>query len=160
MNQSANDLLMGGSRTPPASFETVGTVVKGEVSELDTGQQRDYVTKQPLFWGPDRRPTTTVTNDPVMQTIITVQTDERDQAIEDDDGRRRIYAGGRNIRQAIVDAIRNAGANGIEIGGKLAVKYVSGSGNTGDPKVYEAQYKDKLPNPTAVTAADLLEEPF
>jgi hypothetical protein len=136
---TGSDLIMGGG-VPAAKFDDIGTIVKGQIVAVDTGQQRDFKTKEPLFWGPDRRPSTTVTDKPVMQAIITVQTDQRDPGIDGDDGQRRIYVGGRNIRDAVRDAVVKSGARDIRIGGTLAVKYTAGAGGTGDPKQFIAEY--------------------
>lgn len=145
----ANDLLMG-SGTPAAKFDAIGTVVRGAIVKTGTAQQRDYQTKQPLYWK-DGRPSTDVTNEPMMQAVITVQTDQRDD--NNDDGQRAIYCGSRNMRDAVRDAVLKAGVKVIEIGGTIAVQYTGGSGNTGDPKQYIAEYK-----PPAI-GVDLLGQP-
>jgi hypothetical protein len=153
MSQTANDLIMG-SGAPSAKFPTVGTKYVGEVVATDTGQQRDFKSGELKFW-PDCNP--------MMQAIITLQTDDRDPEITDDDGRRRLFVSSRNMREAIKDAIVKAGARIIEPGGKLAVQYTGdgeaqGAGNP--PKLYVAQYK--RPEPQAVSASDLIDdsEPF
>src|SRR5262245_30044715 len=152
MSQTANDLIMGGG-SPSAKFPTVGTKIVGEVTATDTGQQRDYKSGELKTW-PD--------GNPMMQAIITLQTDDRDPDITDDDGRRRLFVSSRNMREAIKDAVTKANARVIEIGGKLAVQYTgdgeaTGAGNP--PKLYVAQYKK--PEAQAVTADDLLDtEPF
>lgn len=137
---TGSDLIMGGGGKPPAKFDTIETIVKGQIVEVDKGQQRDFQSKEPLFWQPNNRPGTAVTDRPVMQAIITVQTDLRDPALDDDDGQRRLFVGGRNMRDAVRDAVIKSGAKDIRVGGTLAVKYVGGSGNTGDPKQYIAEY--------------------
>ncbi len=137
---NGSDLIMGGGGKPPAKFDTINTVVKGQIVDIDKGQQRDFASREPLFWQANRRPGTAVTNDPVMQAIITLQTDLRDPEIDDDDGQRRIYVGGARMREAVRDAVIRAGAKDIRVGGTLAVQYTSGSGNTGDPKQYYAEY--------------------
>lgn len=135
----ANDLLFGGG-APSASFDTIGTIVKGPIVHLDTNQQRDFKTKEPLWWGPDNRPTTTPHTWPVMQAIVTVQTDQRDGDIPSDDGQRRLFLGGRNIRDAVRDAVLKTGRKQLEVGGQLAVKYTAGAGGVGDPKQFAAEY--------------------
>ncbi len=137
---NGSDLIMGGGGKPPAKFDTLNTIVKGQIVDIDKGQQREYLTREPLFWQPNNRPGTQPTDRPVMQAIITVQTDQRDPAIDDDDGQRRIFVGGRNMRDAVRDAVIRAGAKDIRVGGTLAVQYTGGSGNTGDPKQYYAEY--------------------
>lgn len=136
---TGSDLIMG-IGGPAAKFDTIGTVVKGQIVDIGKGQQRDYLSKEPLFWQANRKPGTAVTNDPVMQAIITVQTDLRDPAVDNDDGQRRIYVGGQNIREAVRDAVIKSGAKDIRVGGTLAVKYTAGAGGTGDPKQFYAEY--------------------
>lgn len=137
---TGSDLIMGGGGKPAAKFDTIGTVVKGQIVEVTTGQQRDFTTKEPLFWQPNRKPGTQPTDRPVMQAIITVQTGERDPSIDGDDGERRIFVGGRNIRDAVRDAVVKSGAKDIRVGGTLAVKYTAGAGGAGDPKQFIAEY--------------------
>jgi hypothetical protein len=139
---TANDLLMG-SGIPAAKFDQIGVIVKGTIVKTGTSQQRDYQTKQPLYWN-DGRPGTIVTNEPMLQAVITVQTDTRDD--NDDDGQRAIYCGSRNLRDAVRDAVTKAGSKALEVGGTIAVQYTGGSGNTGDPKQYAAEYKQPALN--------------
>ncbi|MEU6647831.1 hypothetical protein ABZ863_35685, partial [Saccharomonospora sp. NPDC046836] len=99
----ANDFLMGGGGAPSASFPTPGTIVGGTITETPTvQQQKDIKTGDPLFWSD---------GNPRMQMIVTVQTDDRDPAIEDDDGKRRIFVKGQ-MKNAIQDAVRTAGFGG------------------------------------------------
>src|SRR5262245_49770722 len=113
MSQTANDLIMGGG-APGAKFPVVGTKIVGDVTDTAVGQQRDYRSGELKFW-PD--------GNPMMQAIITLQTDTLDPEISDDDGRRRLFVSSRNMREAIKDAVQKAGAKVIEPGGKLAVQY-------------------------------------
>lgn len=136
---NANDLIMGNT-VAAARFDTVGTIVKGTIVNVDTAQQRDYKTRDLLFWSPDNKPTTVPSDRPMMQAILTVQTEDRDPGITDDDGVRRLYVGGRNIRDAVRDAVIRAGRKQIEVGGTIAVQYSAGKGGTEDPKQYVAEY--------------------
>lgn len=152
----ANNLLFG-SGPPSASFDTIGTVVKGPIVNVTTSQRTDFNTKEPLWWGDDRRPTPIRPGpdaQPVMQAIVTVQTDQRDGDIPSDDGQRRIFLGGRNIRDAVRDAVTKVGRKEIEVGGQLAVKYTAGAGGANDPKQFTAEYK-----PPAVSTGLLDESP-
>lgn len=134
---SADDFLMGGGGAPTAKFPTgaYGTTVGGRVTERPTvEQQRDIKTGDKKFWSD---------GNPMMQLVVTVQTDQRDPAIEDDDGRRRLFVKGQ-LKNAIADAVRLAGAKGLEVGGGLAVTYThdgtaSGPGMS-PPKQYTASY--------------------
>lgn len=131
----ANSFLMGGGGAPTAKFPTPGTVVGGRITEPPkVEQQRDIQTGERKFWSD---------GNPMMQLVVTVQTDERDPSIEDDDGRRRIFIKGQ-MKNAVADAVRAAGAKGLEVGGILRVRY-SHDGTPkqrgfSPPKQYEAHY--------------------
>lgn len=132
---NADDFLMGGGGAPTAKFPAHGAVVSGRVTERPTvEQQRDIKTGEKKFWSD---------GNPMMQLVVTVQTEFRDPALEDDDGRRRLFVKGQ-LKNAIADAVRAAGAKGLEVGGTLAVKYThdgtaSGVGMS-PPKQYIARY--------------------
>jgi hypothetical protein len=148
-DQSVNDLIMGGG-APSVKWPTPGTKVVGEIVNLTTAQQTDKETGDLKFWKDGR---------PKMQVVATLQTDERDPEILDDDGQRRLFVSSWRMRNAIADAIRAAGARGLEVGGKLAVQFTDteDAGTSIPAKRYVAQYKP--PAPQTVTAADLM-EPF
>ena len=57
----------------------------------------------------------------MWQVVITLLTEQHED--DDDDGLRAVYAKGQMLK-AIGDAVRKAGAKGIEDGGKLFVRYV------------------------------------
>lgn len=151
-NQSASDLIMGGG-APSAKFPTPGTVVKGEVLDTATSQQRTYVpgggVGELMFWKD---------GSPRMQAVITVQTNERDPEIADDDGKRRIFVSSRYMKEAVRDAVTAAGKRVLEVGGILTVGY-TGDGETegtaNPPKIYKAKYE-----PPTAPAVDQFEEPF
>ncbi|MFJ8791430.1 hypothetical protein [Streptomyces sp. NPDC102462] len=131
----ANSFLMGGGGAPTAKFPTPGTVVGGHITEQPSvEQQRDIQTGDKKFWAD---------GNPMMQLVVTVQTDQRDPSIEDDDGRRRIFVKGQ-MKNAVADAVRQAGGRGLEVGGILRVRY-SHDGEQkqrgfSPPKQYEAHY--------------------
>ena len=139
-----DDLLAGGGAS--ASFPTIGTTVRGRVLAAEAQQQKDIDTGEPKCW-PDGKP--------MMQLVITVQTDERDASIDGDDGQRRIYARG-NMLKAIREATRKAGITSTPalVGADLAVKYVGDGEPTkrgfNPPKLYAAQVTPGVP------ATDLL----
>lgn len=141
MSKEAMDFLMGGG-VPSAKFETIGTVHKGRVISMEMSQVTDIKTGDLKTW-PD--------GNPQMQAIITLQTEEQDPEIEDDDGKRRVFARN-NMRAAIRDAIKASKLKGQSIvGGVLAVKYVSdGKRAPGQnpPKQYEAKFT--APSPTDI----------
>ena len=131
----ANSFLMGGGGAPTAKFPTPGTTIGGSVTEQpQLEQQRDIKTGEKKFWS---------NGDPMMQLVVTVQTDQRDPAIEDDDGKRRIFVKGQ-MKNAVADAVRATGAKGLEVGGTLWVRYTHDGQSAGTgmspPKQYEARY--------------------
>jgi len=132
---SADDFLMGGGGAPTAKFPTPGTAVGGRITEKPTvEQQRDISTGDKKFWSD---------GNPMMQLVVTVQTEERDPAIEEDDGRRRLFVKGQ-MKNAVADAVRAAGGRGLEVGGILTVTY-SHDGTPSQrgfnpPKQYSATY--------------------
>jgi hypothetical protein len=78
-----------------------------------------------------------------MQLVVKVQTDQRDLDDSDDDGIRAIYIKAQ-MRQAVADAVRKAGAKGLEVGGELKVKFTgtepASTKGFNDKKIYAAQY--------------------
>lgn len=137
----ANSFLMGGGGAPTAKFPTPGTVIGGRITEPPTlEQQRDIKSGEKKFWAD---------GDPMMQLVVTVQTDLRDPALEDDDGKRRIFIKGQ-MKNAVSDAVRQAGARGLEVGGTLHVRYThdgqAKERGMSPPKQYVAKYE------TAATA--------
>ncbi len=152
MSQSASDLIMGGG-APAAKFPSIDTIVKGEIVDTTVSQQRDFATGEPKVWKDGT---------PMMQAVITIQTDNRDPEVIDDDGKRRIFVSSKAMREAVRTAVTAAGKKVLEVGGKIAVQYTGdgqAEGNLNPPKLYKAEYKP--PTAQAVTAADLIgEEPF
>ncbi|WP_112469440.1 hypothetical protein [Streptomyces triticisoli] len=131
---SADDFLMGGS-IPSAKFPTIGTTIGGQITTQPTvEQQRDYTTGEPKFWDDGK---------PQMQMVVTLATSDRDPAVQDDDGTRRLYVKGQ-LKNAIAQAVRAAGARGLEVGGRLAVTYVRDGERKNPrfnaPKEFTAQY--------------------
>ena len=106
-----NDEFMGsGFKTFP--FDNPGDMVSGTVVELPTKeQQRDMKTGEPKVW-PDGRPQ--------WMFRVTILTELRDD--EQDDGIRTLYLSWKRL-DAVRNAIRAAGAQNIEVGGKLALRF-------------------------------------
>lgn len=118
---SADDFLLGGGGAPSAKFVTPGTVIAGRITQQPTvQQQRDIQTGEKKFWND---------GNPMMQLVVTIQTDQRDPSISDDDGQRRLFIKGA-LQAAVADAVRTAGATGLEVGGHLTVTYT----HDGTPK--------------------------
>lgn len=136
------DIFETRAKTPSASFKTPGDVVGGKILEISEPIQKKKFRKDELdYWSNGK---------PKMQVCITVQTDQRDPEIEDDDGRRGIWVldAFRNtegsILNAVTTAIRNAGAKTIEVGGTLNVRLAGFDPQSQNPdnprKIYQARY--------------------
>jgi hypothetical protein len=114
-----NSLLMGaGGRS--AKFEKEGDTVDGTILRMEPRQRTEIGSNAPMFWKD---------GNPQMQLVIALQTAERFD--EDDDGIRNVYVSiPSQMRTAIADGVRRARANGMAVGGRLAVKFV----RTEEPK--------------------------
>lgn len=138
-----NSLLMGGSTS--AKFDTHGATIAGRVTEYFSEQDRDMDSGAPKTWDDGT---------PKMLLVITVQTDQGNP-VDGDDGSRRLYVRGQMLK-AIRDAVRRAGARGIDIGGTLSVTYTGDGEPTKrgwtPPKLYAATYTA----PSVAAANDLL----
>ena len=138
---STADLLAGGA--PAAKFPTIGTTVKGTVLKAEVTQQTDFDSGEPKFWDDGK---------PMLQIVLTIQTDERDPDIVNDEGERRIFVKGQML-QALRSALRAVGARDITPGDTIAVQYTGdGEAKRGmnPPKLYAVQVKKGSPT------ADLL----
>lgn len=136
----ADSFLMGGEKVPSASFVRVGDSIEGIICEEPViRQQTDAKTKVPMTWADGR---------PRNQLVVTLQTDENDPEIEDDDGRRRVYLKYKS-QEAVREAIKEADAPGLRIGGWLFLEFVkqakpTSSGLSG-VKHYAAEYEPPEP---------------
>src|SRR5436190_9543258 len=116
----ANTILMGGSAAPAWKFEEPGTTHTGTIASPPTArQEREYDPHNPGGGALKFFPS----SDPIMGVITEVQTSERDPANPEDDGRRTFYIEGRYIKEAVRNAVRDAGAQGLDVGGQLAVTF-------------------------------------
>lgn len=141
-----NDFLLS-SGIPSFKFDTIGATAKGPILSLDMQQQRDFNTGLGMTWD---------NGDPKQQLRIVLETDLRDN--DQDNGQRAIYVKGQ-MQQAVRDAIKTAGAQKIEVGGTLAVRYDSDGEppkkGLNAPKQYRAKYEPPTPGTNAVDADDL-----
>lgn len=141
-----NDFLLS-SGVPSFKFDAIGATAKGPIISLDMQQQRDFNTGLPVAWDDGK---------PKMQLRIVLATDAADG--DQDNGHRAIYVKGQ-LQQAVRDAIKLAGAQKIEVGGTLAVRYDSDGDppkkGLNAPKQYRAKYEPPAPSATAVDADDL-----
>ncbi|MEU8035690.1 hypothetical protein [Streptosporangium sp. NPDC049078] len=143
----ANAFLMGGG-IPSAKFETIGATVGGRITcQPEVTQQTDLDTGEPKTWSDGK---------PMMQLVVTVQTELRDPEVPDDDGQRKFYVKAK-LLEAVRQAVRAAGAAGLEVGGTLTVQYVADGEakkrGHNPPKIYAATYQ----RPTAVQANAFLQ---
>lgn len=142
MSMTADDFFAGG--TPSAKFDSVGTTVAGTITRVgEPMQQKDFTTGAPKTWDDGR---------PMMQLPVDVQTDLRDPEISHDDGTRTLYIRG-ELQKAVRTAVRQAGAIGLRVGGRLSVTY-TGDGQAkqrgmNPPKLFSATY-----TPPAAAKAD------
>lgn len=142
---TADQFLMGGG-VASAKFERVGDAITGTVHDApEVRQQTDLSTGQPKFWDDGR---------PMMQLVVTLATSLRDDP--DDDGLRRIYVKGKSLTDAVREAVRKAGGKGLEVGGRLTVRYTGDGAQTkkgfNPPKLYAAEYT----RPTGEAANEFL----
>ena len=147
---AVNAALMGGGGRS-AKFEAVGDTVVGIVQHVEIRQQTDIKTGDPLVW-PD--------GNPRNQLVIQLQTEERDPEDDADDGARNLYVPIPSaMRTAIADAIRRAGAKGVESGMKFGVKFTG----TTPPKVKgfnpQKLYTVKVELPVQGVSLDEMGEP-
>jgi rhodanese-related sulfurtransferase len=129
MSKDVDDYLSG-KMPPPAKFSTVGTTISGTIfAEPVLKQQRDFMSKQPLAWEDGT---------PRMQLLIPLQLDDGTKVT--------VYCKGQ-MRQAVKEALNNAGAKSPEVGGHLTVAYVGDEPVPGltAAKVYQAEYKPPAP---------------
>lgn len=152
MSTDANAILMGGG-VPSAKFDGIGVSVTGVIEDIVASQQTDFTTGEPKFWP---------NGDKMMQVVVTLATDQRDPSITEDDGLRKIYVKGKSLTGAVRDAVRKAGAKGLDVGGRLTVTY-TGDGpqekrGINPPKLYAADYTPPSPAAAANAALGLTEQ--
>ncbi len=133
VDPSVDGFLSGGG-APSAKFPEPGATIKGTIEDAVVSQQTDL----------DGKPKTWDDGNPRQQLVVTLATDERDSAIDDDSGSRRVFIKGAMLT-ALKDALKKAGVKSIEVGGTLAIKYTEDGTPTkvgfNAPKLYVAQYK-------------------
>lgn len=119
---------------PALSFLMIGTTHEGTIVSKEMAQMRDIRSNAPLHWD---------NGDPKMQAVITLQMPP-DQTVEDDDGLRKLYCGSYGVKLAIAKAIKDAGANGLTVGGTIKIRYTGNGTPTtkgfNPPKQYVARY--------------------
>lgn len=137
MSDEVIDFLLGAAGAP-AKFPAVGTIVRGRVLSHEKRQSRDM----------DGNPKTWDDGNPVWEVIVTLQTEDRDASIEDDDGVRRLFVRGQMLK-AVRDSLVKASWRSSLIGGELAVQYtgdgIPARNGFSAPKQYRAQFTPPAP---------------
>jgi hypothetical protein len=134
--------------SPSAKFAKIGDGHAGTITDLTERQQTDL----------SKRPLTFEDGTPRMMWVITLQTKAGDRvALWAKGGKFRPASGtGESMLAAIGTAVREAGAEAVDIGGELAIVHTGlGEAKTGQdpPKLYTAQYRP--PKGPTISAADL-----
>lgn len=140
----ANDFLMQGG-TPAAKFPDIGATIIGMITKPPKMRQvTDPATGEVKRWQ---------SGDPQMQIVIDLQTELNDPMVPDDNGERTLWCKGL-MMNAVRDAVRRAGARGLEVGGVLQVTYTGDGEPTKKgfrgPKLYAANYTPPSAAPVAV----------
>ncbi len=165
---------------PTAKFDQLGDTVVGEIVRFDQQQRTEFVRGQkgagrPMFWHHNRPtagmatdPQTGEPNRPVMDKVVVLDT-----GVDDGYGetQRRLFVKSKQMLEAIKAACVAAGVRDVDEGGRLTCTWVSGAGQTGDPKVYAFQYAPpamagatpapaQAAAPAAVSKPSTVEPPF
>lgn len=128
-------------------FTNPGDTHTGTITEVsDARQASEFGSNEPAYW--DREKTR-----PKMQVAVTLDTAERDPQDANDTGKRTLWVveDGRSgsILSAIRQAVHQAGAGTIDIGGQLTVTFSGFDPNSKNPanprKIYSASYVPPAP---------------
>ena len=128
-------------------FTTPGDTHTGTITEVgDARQATEYGSNELAYWDKER-------TRPKMQVAVTLDTAERDPQDTNDTGKRTLWVveDGRSgsILSAIRQAVHQAGAGTIDIGGQLTVTFSGFDPNSKNPanprKVYTAAYVPPAP---------------
>lgn len=128
-------------------FTNPGDTHTGTITEVsDARQATEFGSNEPAYW--DREKTR-----PKMQVVVTLDTAERDPQDANDTGKRTLWVveDGRSgsILSAIRQAVHQAGAGTIDIGGQLTVTFSGFDPNSKNPanprKIYAASYVPPAP---------------
>lgn len=137
MTDDALDFLIGQAGAP-AKFAEIGAVVSGKVVRYEKRQSRDMDGNLKV-WDD---------GEPVWEIVITLETDDRDPDVEDDDGVRRLFVRGQMLK-AVRDALMKVRWRKSLVGGRLAVKYVEDGEQRrkgfAAPKLYAARFEPPAP---------------
>lgn len=139
MSAIADALASGGSYL---KWEHPGTSYTGIITDVTMRQSRKYESTDLDTWDDGT---------PKMQIVLTLATDYRDQAQQDDDGTRMVSI---NLwsgqKKALVTACKAAGVFEPQLGQRFTAVHVAGIGNAKAPRVFEYSL---VAGPTGVAAA-------
>ena len=139
MSAIADALASGGTYL---KWEHPGTTYTGIITDVTMRQSRKYESTELDAWDDGT---------PKLQVVLTIATDYRDQAQQDDDGTRMISI---NLwsgqKKALVAACKAAGVGEPQTGQRFTATHVSGIGNAKAPRVFEYTL---TAGPTGVAAA-------
>jgi hypothetical protein len=143
--------FLASAGAPSAKFEDIGATVTGEILDAEVRDQTNFTTNEVETW-PDGKPK--------KQVVITLQTEEIDPEIDDDDGVRRVFA-----KNQMLSELRKAvGKGGIEVGGKLWIKFdsegVAKTKGFNKPKIYKVRYQPPTKTVDLGGAGEDEEAPF
>lgn len=128
-------------------FTNPGDTHTGTITEVsDARQATEYGSNELAYWDKER-------TRPKMQVAVTLDTSERDPQDANDTGKRTLWVveDGRSgsILSAIRQAVHQAGAGTIDIGGQLTVTFSGFDPNSKNPanprKIYSASYVPPAP---------------
>lgn len=137
--QDANSILMSGGGKF-ASFKSHGDTTTGVIVDVGTPYQvREWNERTQRADGP---PKFTKSGKPVYAFHLTLTTDERRADDPEDDGTRVIDVNSWRMQDALRNAVRGAGAGGLEIGAKVSLTYTSDEtpGDNRSGKKFVAEY--------------------
>jgi hypothetical protein len=139
MSAISDALASGGTYL---KWEHPGTTYTGIITDVAMRQSRKYESTELDVWEDGT---------PKLQVVLTLATDYRDQAQQDDDGTRMISI---NLwsgqKKALVAACKAAGVGEPQTGQRFTATHVSGIGNAKAPRVFEYTL---TAGPTGVAAA-------
>jgi len=138
MSAIADALASGGTYL---KWEHPGTTYTGIITDVTMRQSRKYESTELDAWDDGT---------PKMQVVLTLATDYRDQAQQDDDGTRMVSI---NLwsgqKKALVAACKAAGVFEPTVGQRFTATHVAGIGNAKAPRVFEYTL---VAGPTGVAA--------
>lgn len=143
------NMLLSGPRQPIAKFDKIGDKVTGTLVDAEVAP----------VTSPTGETQTDKNGNPKQQIIYTLQTDERDPEIEDDDGKRRVFAKWA-IQKAISTCLSDAGLArvGLQEGGMLTITHTgttkASQRGYSDIKLYEASYSPPPPRTLPSSASE------